>query len=221
MAANGIKFNEFPRDIQECIAFKLNVRDRTLLNSVMSKGKRFERTYDRSLGIIRKAIVNKKVTTFTVALRDFLNTLPQEETLREIKDILPEMFSAKVLENDRKDYIYTIVKTCDIETYKQLRADDFYKDVFENEFQLRSLLYNIGTRNHTLFEYIVINETFDMSVLEPEIPYMLLQRDTLKSILKYMNLSKEIVERMYIRSIDTMKLGAAELLDAHLAAMDA
>jgi hypothetical protein len=213
-------FNKLPLDLQESVAYKLNVHDRTMLNSVLSKNKQFNKDYDRTLGIIHKAIIKRKVSKVTVKMRDFFNTIPeQEETLKEIKLILPDMFTAEVLEMDRKDYIYTIVKSCNIETYKQLRTEDIYKDNFDNNGKLKTLLYTIATCNPTLFEYIVLNETFDFSLLHAEIPYMLSYIEALKIILKHMNLSTTVVEELYVRSIETMRLDAAELLDAHLKTM--
>ena len=211
-------FKEFPRDIQECIAYKLDVRDRTMLNCVLSKGERFVKGYDRSLGIIHKAIVKRKLTKFTTILRDFFNKLPDDDTtLKEIQDILPDMFKADVLEADRKDYIFTIVKSCSIETYKQLRTDDFYKDIFiDHSKPLKDLLYNIAVCNCTLLEYIFVNDTFDMSVLEQDIPYMLYWTESMKIILKHMSLSKQVIEELYVKSIEGMKLVTAEFVYSHL-----
>lgn len=216
-----VTFKQFPRDVQELIAYKLNVRDRTMLNCVLPKAERFVKEYDKSLGIIRKAIVKNKVTKIRLALRDFINTLPKEDvTLKEIQDVLPDMFTPDVLEADRKDYIFTIVRKCDIETYKQLRTDDFYKDVFTNDSQLRNLLYNIAVWNHTLFEYIIVNDTFDLSIMERDLPYMLYSTHTMKLILKHMIVSKQTVETMYWKSIEGMHLITAELLYAHFKNME-
>ena len=118
LRATKVTFKDFPRDVQECIAYKLNVRERTMLNCVLSKGEQFVKDYDRSLGIIRKAIVKKKVKKFTTTLRDFFNKLPDNDaTLDEIRNILPDMFSDDVLEADRKDYIFTIQKANILKNY--------------------------------------------------------------------------------------------------------
>jgi hypothetical protein len=111
------------------------------------------------------------------------------------------------------------VKSCNIETYKQLRTEDIYKDNFDNKGKLKTLLYTIATCNPTLFEYIVLNETFDFSVLHVDIPYMLSYIEAIKIILKHMNLSTTVVEELYVKSIESMRLDAAELLDAHLKTM--
>jgi hypothetical protein len=213
-----IKFSDFSRDVQEYIAYKMNIRDRTMLNCVLSKGERFVKGYDHSLGIIYKAIVNRKVTKFTATLRDFFNKIPDADaTLSEIRNILPDMFSPDVLEADRKDYIFTIVKNCDIETYKQLRADLFYKDIFiDRSKQLRDLLYNIAIYNIVLLDYIFVNDNFDMNILEQDLPYMTYRTETIKIVLKHMSLSKPILEELYVKSIETMNLVTAELLYAHL-----
>lgn len=217
-----VTFKGLPRDVQEHIAQKLNVRDRTMLNCVLPKSERFVKKYDRSLGIIHKAIVKKKVSKFTSVLRDFFNKLPDDDaTLNEIRNILPDMFSADVLEADRKDYIFTIVKGCSIETYKQLRNDDFYKDIFKDHSKtLKDLLYTIAIWNHKLFEYILVNETLDMSVLEQDLPYMFYSIETIKIVLKHMSLSKQVIEKMYVRSVENMSLDTAELFYAHLKLME-
>lgn len=217
-----VTFREFPRDVQELIAYKLNVHDRTMLNCVLPKSERFVKSYDRSLGIIRKAVVKRKVTKFTTVLRDFFNKLPNDDaTLNEIRNILPDMFSADVLEADRKDYIFTIVKGCSIETYKQLRNDDFYKDVFiDHSKSLKNLLYTIAIWNHTLFEYILVNDTLDVSLLEQDLPYMFYSIETIKIVLKHMSLSKQVTEKMYVRSVENMCLDTAELFYAHLQLME-
>lgn len=217
-----VVFKEFPRDVQECIAYKLNVRDRTMLNCVLPNSERFVKGYDRSLGIIHKAIVKNKVKKISTILRDFFKTLPYDDaTLHEIRNILPYMFTADALEADRKDYIFTIVKSCNIETYKQLRTDDFYKDVFTDQSKsLKDLLYIIAVWNHTLLEYIFINDTLDMSVLEQDLPYMFHSIDTMKIVLKHLSLSKQVIEKMYVRSVENMGIDTAELLYAHLKTLE-
>lgn len=216
-------FTELPDNVQEMIAYKLNVCDRAMLNCVLPRKERFKQTYDKSLGVLYKAICKKKVIKkLNTNIRDYLhNVLDKDETLNEIKNELPEMFTKEILESNEKDRIYTIVKSCDIQTYENLRTQSLYYDVFKDDEQLTLLLNAMVWHNPILLEHIFRNEkdtyaTAITNFIERNFKYTLYNTRSCEIILEHSNLSKEFLEDLYVKSIEGLDIDTAEVIERFL-----
>jgi hypothetical protein len=216
-------FTELPHEVKETIAYKLNVCDRTKLNCVLPKNERFKQTYDKSLGVLHKAICRKKlIQKMNTTMRDFLHTISnKDETLNEIKNEIPDMFKKEIVELDEKDRIFSIIKQCDIKTYQNLRINALYNDVFKDDEKLTILLHEMVWCNPVLLEYIFNNEketyaTAIIKYIQRNFKYSLYNTRSCKIILEHSNFSKEYLEELYIKCIENLYIDTAEVIERHL-----
>ena len=218
-------FTQLPHQVQENIAYKLNVLDRTKLNSVLPLAKRFIREYDKPIGILYKAICRGKIKGLSAKLQQFVYSLPKDEqTIIEIKKAMPDMFTNEMLDNERKDRIFAILPICSIETYKSLLNDPFYSDFFTDQAVLYTFLWQCVMYNQCLLRYILTHElaTYKTALdtfIQESFKSMLRQTQSCQVIIEHMQFSKEFLEELYIDSIQAFHIETADMIETHLKQM--
>lgn len=214
-------FTKLPIDIQEKIYNLLPVQSRTSLRIALPKRSSSynyfkDKTCEKKLGILSKAIKKKKFKKLTPATKVFLMSIDKEDpTLAELSNILPQIgtISANITPETGERELEYIIRT-----NKSLSPEDLADQVMQNPEYLNTtsrpyLLYKCLLSNEDVFEAIAI-KSGDVTCVKQYLQYMSV--NMLKLAIKHIGdtITKDEYDSIYEKAVGELYIDTIEYLES-------